>query len=62
MNANIASSSVGRIESYGTLGIATSTSQKNFVWSDNASTTANSATDVDWFDGYYVPGLSASGF
>jgi hypothetical protein len=32
----------------------------NFIWSDNASTTA-AATDVDWTNGYYVPGLSSSG-
>ena len=32
----------------------------NFIWSDNASTTAAS-TDVDWTNGYYVPGLPSSG-
>ena len=42
-------------------GVATTTTGSNFIWSDNATTTAT-ATDVDWFSGYYVPGLSSSGF
>ncbi len=40
--------------------IATTTanvSTSNFVWSDNATTTATT-TDVDWFNGFRVPGLS----
>jgi hypothetical protein len=32
----------------------------DFIWSDNASATA-SASDVDWTNGYSVPGLSSSG-
>ncbi len=42
-------------------GVSTSTPIKNFYWSDNATTTA-AANDIDWFDGYFVPGLSSSGF
>jgi len=42
-------------------GVATTTTGHDFVWSDNASTTAAIA-DIDWFNGYAVPGLSASGF
>lgn len=33
---------------------------ENFIWSDNATTTAATTTD-DWFNGYLVPGLSADG-
>jgi hypothetical protein len=43
--------------------IATSTSHVsggNFVWSDNATTTA-AANDVDWFNGFQVPGLPSTG-
>lgn len=40
---------------------ASSVSPANFVWSDNATTTA-SQTDVDWTNGYAVSGLPASGF
>ncbi len=42
-------------------GVATSTSASNFIWSDNATTTA-ATTDVDWANGFSVPGLSSSGF
>ena len=59
MNANQATA-VGRTQS-DSLGYATSTTNNNFVWSDNASTTT-AINDVDWFDGYYVAGLSSSGF
>lgn len=44
--------------------IATTTanvSTANFVWSDNATTTPNITTDVDWFNGYQVPGLPGTG-
>ncbi len=58
-NANIATA-VGRAQNNG-LGVATSTGNRNFVWSDNASTTPT-INDVDWFDGFFVPGLSSSGF
>lgn len=57
-NANIATT-VGTAQS-AALGYATSTT-KNFVWSDNASTTPG-ITALDWFDGYYVPGLPSTGF
>ena len=40
---------------------ASSVSPANFVWSDNATTTA-SQTDIDWTNGYAVSGLPASGF
>jgi len=42
-------------------GVATSTSASNFIWADNATTTA-ATTDVDWANGFNVPGLSSSGF
>jgi hypothetical protein len=42
-------------------GVATSTSASNFIWSGNSTTTA-SVNDVDWANGYFVPGLSSSGF
>ena len=61
-NVNIASGGTGRATSLDVAGIATSTTQGNFVWSDNASTTANTTVDADWFNGYYVSGLSSSGF
>lgn len=57
-NANIATT-VGVAQS-ASLGYATTTT-KNFVWADNASTTPTT-NDLDWFDGYYVPGLSSTGF
>ena len=41
-------------------GVATTTSGKNFMWSGNSSTTPTTS-DIDWFDGYFVPGLSSSG-
>lgn len=41
-------------------GVATTTTGSNFLWSDNATTTATT-TDVDWFNGYYVPGLPSNG-
>ena len=42
-------------------GVATTTTGSNFVWSGNSSTTP-AVADIDWFNGYYVPGLSSSGF
>ncbi|MEK7109545.1 MAG: peptidoglycan-binding domain-containing protein [Patescibacteria group bacterium] len=42
-------------------GVATSSSASKFIWSDNATTTA-AVDDVDWANGYTVPGLSSSGF
>jgi hypothetical protein len=33
---------------------------KNFIWSDNATTTS-AFTDVDWMNGYQVPGLPSTG-
>ncbi len=42
-------------------GVATTTSGSDFFWSDNATSTATTA-DIDWFNGYSVPGLSSSGF
>jgi hypothetical protein len=32
----------------------------NFIWSDNATTTA-AATDIDWTNGFQVPGLPSTG-
>jgi fibronectin-binding autotransporter adhesin len=42
-------------------GVATTTTGSDFIWSDNASTTAG-INDIDWFNGYAIPGLSSSGF
>jgi len=41
--------------------VATSTTGSNLLWSDNATGTAV-GTDIDWVNGYYVPGLPSSGF
>ncbi|HVU75275.1 MAG TPA: peptidoglycan-binding domain-containing protein [Candidatus Paceibacterota bacterium] len=35
-------------------------SSANMIWSDNATTTAG-ANDVDWFNGFQVPGLPSTG-
>jgi hypothetical protein len=40
--------------------VFSSSANNNFIWSDNASTTPVS-TDVDWTNGYFVPGLSSNG-
>ena len=42
-------------------GVATTTTGSNFVWAGNSSTTPTT-NDIDWFNGYYVPGLSSTGF
>lgn len=60
-NTNVASGGAGRAQNL-TQGYATSTTQSNFVWADNASTTPNSTTDLNWVNGFNVVGLSASGF
>ncbi len=39
---------------------ASSVSTSNFVWSDNATSTA-ATTDIDWFNGYQVTGLPSTG-
>jgi uncharacterized membrane protein YfcA len=46
-----------------TYNVATSsavTGSYNFVWSGNATTTSTTS-DVDWSNGYGIPGFSASG-
>ena len=42
-----------------TTAIANADANSNFIWSDNATTTAG-ANDVDWFNGYQVSGLNGS--
>ncbi len=42
-----------------TTAIANADTNSNFIWSDNATTTAG-ANDVDWFNGYQVSGLNGS--
>jgi hypothetical protein len=39
---------------------ATVAGSSNFIWSPNATTTATTA-DIDWTNGFNLPGLSASG-
>jgi hypothetical protein len=39
---------------------AASVDDQAFIWSDNATTTP-ATTDVDWFNGFQVPGLPATG-
>jgi hypothetical protein len=41
-------------------GNTASVAYKNFIWSDNATTTAG-VNDVDWTNGYQVPGLPSNG-
>ena len=43
-----------------TTAVAQADGQEGFIWSDNATTTAG-LTDVDWFNGFQVSGLSANG-
>jgi hypothetical protein len=43
-----------------TLAQASTTDTKNFIWSGN-STSTPAAGDVDWSDGYSIPGLPSSG-
>ncbi len=40
--------------------VAAASSTNKFMWSDNATTTAG-LFDVDWTNGYSIPGFSASG-
>ncbi len=40
--------------------VSTAFTANDFIWSGNSSTTAVGA-DIDWWNGYFVPGLSSSG-
>ncbi len=60
-NANVVGNLDGTRTAYVT-GVSTSTDNtSNFIWSGNSTTTAT-VDDVDWANGYFVPGLPSSGF